>query len=162
MTNLLILKMLHADLEAFAADAGGKVSASGTFVESLDLLAVNPAGFLAIIEWQGEDAATEDEFTGVMRNDIGIYVAINAGIQAKPGAALWISPQGRTLLERCNSVRDRVREIVFTDNEETTRRFNYRGARQVLLPDGTPLRAFRLDFTIHNALPDPQYRNVNP
>ncbi len=100
MTNLLILKMLHADLEAFAAEAGGKVSASGTFVESLDLLAINPTGFLAIIEWQGEEAATEDEFTGVMRNDIGIYVAINAGTSANTATRAASSPRFKSILDQ--------------------------------------------------------------
>ncbi|MEI6035858.1 MAG: hypothetical protein WCS65_16450 [Verrucomicrobiae bacterium] len=162
MDNIAILQALYDDVQAYADAHGGQAAASGTFVESLEILSARPSGFLAVVEWQGEDAASDDEWAGVMRNDIGIYVAINAGLQAKPGAALWLSPSGRTLLERTNAVRDRVREIVFTDNEDTSRRFNYRGAKQVLLPDGTPLRAFRLEFQIHNALPEPEYRNVNP
>lgn len=162
MNNVLILQTLHADLRAWAKPLGGEVSASGTFVESLDLLLQRPQGFLAIIEWQGEESASEDEFTGVVRSDLGIYVAINAGLAVKPGAALWLSEGGRTLLDRSNAVRDRVREIVLTDDESTSRYFDYRGARQVLLPDGTPLRAYRLDFQIHHAVPDPAYRNVNP
>lgn len=162
MTNVAILRTLYDDLRSWAQPLGGEISASGTFVESMDLLATKPRGFLAIIEWQGEEAASDDEFTGVVRSDLGIYVAINPGLALKPGTALWLSEGGRTLLERTNAVRDRVREIVLEDDESTSRYFNYRGARQVLLPDGTPIRAYRLDFQIHHTVADPAYRNINP
>ena len=162
MTNITILQAVYSDLASWAGPLAGEVSASGTFVESMEVLLAKPTGFLVIIEWQGEEASTEDEWTGVMRAELGVYVAVNVGLQVKPGAGVWMSPAGRTLLERTNAVRDRIREITFPDDQDTTRIFNYRGSKQVLLPDGTPLRAFRLEYDIHYALPEVDCRNVNP
>jgi len=162
MTNITILKAVYEDLASWALPLSGEVSASGTFVESMEVLLAKPTGFLVIIEWQGEESSTEDEWTGVMRCELGVYVAVNVGLQVKPGAGVWMSPAGRTLLERTNAVRDRLREITLPDDGDTTRCLNYRGAKQVLLPDGTPLRAFRLEWELHYALPEPEYRHVNP
>ena len=162
MENIEILQALHADLETYVEAQNGKLTISGTYVETLDLLAARPNGFLCIMEWLGEENPDEHGFIGVMNQEIGIYVAINAGLTLERGKALWASPGGKTLIEHINRIRDRVREIRFSDDEENEREFNYREARQVVTPDGIPLRAYRLLFRMHNAIKDPDYRNVNP
>ncbi len=164
MDNIDILQALHADLAPYVATHKGQLSVSGTYVETLDALSVTPQGFLVILEWLGEETTAEinQAYIGVMRQEIGIYVAHQPGLPLKQGEGLWLTPGGKTLLERCNAIRDRIREIRLPDLQETTREFDYRGARQVLTPDGLPLRAFRLEFHLHNALPEPEYRNVNP
>lgn len=162
MENIEILQALHADLAPYVAAQHGDLSISGTYVETLDLLAAKPGGFLCIMEWLGEENPDDLGFVGVMSQEIGIYVSINPGLPAQRGKALWASPGGKTLLEHINRIRDRVREIRLPDNEDTDREFNYRECRQVVTPEGIPLRAYRLLFRIHNAISDPDYRNVNP
>jgi hypothetical protein len=165
MENITILRAIHDDLQPFVeTQLKGKLSISGTYVETLDVLSVSQSGFLCIMEWLGEASTSEEgqPYVGVVRNEVGIYLAINPGLPIKRGQALWLSDTGHTLLERCNQIRDRVREIVLPDNEDTSREFDYRECRQVVTPDGIPLRAYRLAFGIFNSIPDPEYRNVNP
>lgn len=162
MENLAILQALHADLDTYVTAEKGQLTISGTYVETLDLLSANPSGFLCIMEWLGEENPDEQGYIGVMSQEIGIYVSINPGLPSQRGKALWTSPGGKTLLEHINRIRDRVREIRLPDDEETDREFNYRECRQVVTPDGIPLRAYRLLFRMHNAIKDPDYRNVNP
>lgn len=161
LDNLTFLRVLYSDLNAFAAPLGGKVSATGTYVETLELL-INPTGFLVILEWSGEENPAEQGDLGIVTQDIAVYVGINPGLPATSGKALWLSEGGRTLLERVNSVRDRIREIRLPDLEEAERDFNYRDCRQVVTPEGVPLRAYRLLFRITNAIPDPVYRDIEP
>lgn len=163
MSTLQILTLLHGDLDPFVSQHGGQLSVSGTYVETLEVLTAGPRGFLCILEWLGEDNPSDanQAYIGIMRQEIGIYIAIHPGLPLRRGESLWLSADGRTLLERTAQVRDRIRQIRLEDDQGSTREFDYRGSRQVLTPDGLPLRAYRLEFHIHNALPDPAYRNVN-
>lgn len=162
MENIDILKALHDDLQPYVAEHKGTLTISGTYVETLDLLSASPSGFLAIMEWLGEENPDDQGFIGVMSQEIGIYVAMNPGLPMQRGQAIWASPGGKTLLEHINRIRDRIREIRLPDTEDTDREFNYRECRQVVTPEGIPLRAYRLLFRLHNAIADPDYRNVNP
>lgn len=162
MENIAILQALHADLAEYITDQRGELSISGTYVETLDLLSARPSGFLCVLEWLGEENPDEHGFIGIMNQEIAIYTAINPGLPAQRGTSLWASPGGKTLLEHINRIRDRVREIRLPDDEDTDREFNYRECRQVVTPDGIPLRAYRLLFRLHNAIKDPAYRNLNP
>ena len=162
MENIAILQALHADLADYVTAQKGELAISGTYVETLDLLSAKPSGFLCVMEWLGEENPDEQGISGVMSQEVGIYVAINPGLPAQRGQALWASPGGKTLLSHLNRIRDRVREIRLPDDEETDREFNYRECRQVVTPSGIPLRAYRLLFKLFNAIKDPDYRNVNP
>jgi hypothetical protein len=162
VTNISILTHLHADLSAAVAADSGELSISGTYVETLEALAAAPRGYLCILEWLGEESVAEPNqaFLGIMRQELGIYLALNPGLTMRRGEALWLSESGRTLLHRAGAIRDRIREIRLEDDSQSTREFDYRGARQVLTPEGFPLRAYRLEFHIHNALPEPLYRDI--
>lgn len=162
MDNVSLLLALHADLAPFVAAKKGKLLVSGTYVETIEILGATPNGFLCIIEWLGEENPDPENDLGVVRQEIGLYLAINPGLTLNKGEVLWLSENGKTLIERCNQIRDRIREIVLPDDEANDRNFEYRECRQVVTPDGIPLRAYRLLFQIQNALPEPDYRNVNP
>lgn len=165
MDNTTILRALYHDLQPLVETTlKGKLSISGTYVETLDVLAVSQSGFLCIMEWLGEASISPEDqpYVGGVRNEVGIYLAINPGLPIKKGQALWLSDTGYSLLDRCNQIRDRVRSIRLPNNDDTSREFDYRECRQVVTPDGIPLRAYRLAFGIINALSDPEYRNINP
>jgi len=163
MENIDLLLTLHGDLKPFIeATHKGKLTVSGTYVETIDVLSVSPASFLCILEWLGEEAQDPENDLGIARQEIALYLAINPGLAIKKGEVLWLSENGKTLLERCNQIRDRVRQIRLRDDEENDRTFTYRECRQVVTPDGIPLRAYRLLFNIDNALTDPAYRDLNP
>lgn len=161
MKNIDLLKVLAADLESFAADNSARLSLTGTYVESLDALAARPQGSLIILEWRGEENPDSDNDHGVMRHEIGIYIAMNTGLKLKQGDSLWASADGKSLLERSQKVRDRVRSILLADDDESERTFYYRGCAQVVTPEGMPLRAYLLTFHITAAITEPEYRNIN-
>lgn len=162
-----ILRLVHRDLKPYVEDdLGGRLSVSGTYVETLEVLTTGPRGFLCIMEWLGEDSFAEDNqpYIGVVRFELGIYVAVNPGINgggARPGEGLWLSESGRTLLDRVEQVRARVREIRLEHDETHSREFDYRSCRQVLTPDGLPLAAYRMEFGLIHSLHVDDYRNLN-
>jgi hypothetical protein len=161
MKNIDLLKVLAADLESYASDNNARLSISGTYVESLDALAARPSGSLIILEWRGEENPDPDNDFGVVRHEIGIYIAMNTGLKLKTGESLWASADGKSLLERSHKVRDRVRSIVLADDDDSERSFSYRGCNQVVTPEGVPLRAYLLTFQIMAAITQPEYRNIN-
>lgn len=158
-----ILRIVHRDLDPFVKDLGGRLSVSGTYVETLDLLMTGPRGWLCILEWLGEESLAEDNqpYIGIVRFEMGVYVAVNPGRPGEPGAGLWLSETGRTLLDRIEQVRARIREITLEADETQSREFDYRACRQVLTPDGLPLSAYRMEFSLVHSLPQPEYRNLN-
>lgn len=163
MTTAQILRCVHKDLSRIVVPPEGQLSVAAHYVETLDLLTSGPRGFLVILEWAGEESKTQDEQAlGVTKTEIGIYVAANPGLPVQPGSNLWLSKDGTTLLDRVEAIRERVRSIELIEDGSTTREFDYQGARQVLTPDGLPLRAFRLEFTLTHCLPGVDLRPVNP
>jgi len=161
MDNVILLRAVYNDLEPFAKKLGGTLRGSATLSESLNILLAKPKGFVSIIEWLSDDDCAGDDFSGIVTTGIGIYVGQNVATALDTAAPLWLSSDGRALLENSNKIRDRVREITWIDETDTTQKnLIFRSAKQVILPDGTPLRCVRIEFAVDHTLPQPEYRFV--
>lgn len=163
MTILALLQALYADLLPWVRSQSGQLSVAGSYVEVLDVLTAGPRSWLCILEWMGEESLAPDDaqpYHGVMRQSLACYCAIPQGLRPAPGEHLWLSASGRTLIERTEALRDRIRAIRITPPGHSTSELHYRGCAQVLTPEGLPLAAMRLEFALITALPQPDYRDV--
>lgn len=156
-----LLTELRADLEPWVAKKKGTVSIALDPYNFLELLAESPAGWRAVLHWEGEANPSDNAQAGCFcPQKISIGITKNLGLVAKKDEALVKSLLGNpAFLKLQADLRDRVRGYVWP--EQTTERYMlYKGADPVSLPDGTPLAAMRLNFELTIGLPPVEYRNL--
>jgi len=145
------LAAVQADLEPFIeADKGSVFMAADPF-HALEILAASPAAYFVVILDKGEETETNGPIQWLVPK-VGLYVAQQKGFQANPGA--HIIP----LSQRCENARDRVLSKVH-DPEESDKHPEYLGKSLVTLPDGMPLAAYELNFSLRVSGPSLTYRS---
>ncbi len=148
-----LLQFLHDDLAVFVKEQRGTLSVAADPYHFLELLAEAPSGWRLVLAWNGdENQATDGPPVAINRNELHIGVTCNLGLTAKPGEAIMKKRPGGapSLLKLVQLTRERVRTLVFPAGT-TSERAMYLGADPAILPDGTPLKGFRLRFSITTA-----------
>ncbi len=156
-----ILQELRADLEPWARDHAGLVTLARDPYHFLELLAESPAGWRIVLHWDGEDNTGDNAQAGAFcAQRLSLGISANLGLTAKPNEALVTPTASRAaLLRLVADTRDRVRGYTWPDRT-TSRYLLYRRALPVVLPEGVPLAAYKLDFELIIALPPVEYRNL--
>lgn len=156
-----MLAELERDLSPWVRSQKGVLSLARDPYHFLELLAESPAGWRAVLHWDGEANPGDDGRTGVFATQkLSLGLTKNLGLTAKPDEALVKKALANPAFLRLVAlVRERVRSYVWPD-EVTSRYTLYTGCDPVVLPDsGLPLAAYRLNFELSIALPPVEYRN---
>lgn len=149
-----LLLELHAALVPWLAARKGVVSIAADPYNFLELLADGPSGCRVVLHWGGETNPADDARTGCFpANRIEVGITGNLGLEARPEMALIAGNAVRpAFLETVAAVREVVRSHLF--REDISTKFPlYKGCEPVVLPEGMPLRAYRLNFEITLGLP---------
>lgn len=160
MDDEKILQGIKAELDAFAKPLGGRVSVARDPFDVLELLTVGPAGFLLILHDAGDDRVDlgldetmglddEDNVQEPVRMDIEVSVGYGLGLDAARDWRLIAGKGNRPGLPgRCRALRAMLLGLKFKDDEESLRRLRYEGRKAVVTPDGVPLAAYRMRFSL--------------
>ena len=157
-----LLGELHDELSPWVRTQKGTLSIARDPYHFLELLAESPAGWRAVLHWDGEINPSDEERAGVFaRQRISIGITANLGLRFDTDSALVKSTAARpALLSIVAAVRERVRGYVWPEgitNEVTL----YAGCEAVTLPEAdVPLAGYRLNFELIIALPPVEYRNL--
>jgi hypothetical protein len=149
-----LLLELHEDLSAFMAANRGHLSVAGEMYDFLQLLTESPAGWRVVLLWEGEENPGDNAEAGCFAaNKFSLGVTANLGMTASPEIGLIKPSASRpALLQLVAAVRDWTRGHVFRQGVSTKYPL-YKGADPVVLPDGMPLKAYRLRFELTLGLP---------
>ena len=92
MTPPRLLHLLAAQLDGPVAAEGGRLHVCGTPDDTLELLAVSPEGWRAVLQWQGHDPLPDTRGTG-KTGRFAIVVQTARGLRADRGADAWRPPE---------------------------------------------------------------------
>ena len=154
MTIDVLVKKLYDALATWAKPQGLKVSLARDPFDSLEVLAVGPAEALIVVSWAGDAPVDpvmgpDDDLTGAVEHSLEIIVGQGLGLEFIKDWRL-IAGRGnrKSLLSRVDQVRKFVLSLVYPDDQETLGRFEYKGTEPFTTPEGIPLAAFRMRFSI--------------
>jgi len=151
---------LRGALEDWARPLKGNVSVARDPIDVLSLLVTGPRGFILVLHYAGgtlrsdiaadESSGTDAETVNAVGDErfeiaIGQAMGLSAGKDMNIFAAIADRP---ALMRRVNDLRARVTALLFPDDGSTLRRFRWTGTDPLMLPDGTPLAAYKLTFVI--------------
>ncbi|MDF3129279.1 hypothetical protein P0Y35_08735 [Kiritimatiellaeota bacterium B1221] len=145
------LKVLYDDLKALVEPMPGRVFMARDPYHALELLVASPAAFFCVVLDKG-DAPDQHGPVVWLNQQVGIFVAQNRGLEVDESKTLL------SLTERCELVRDRVLSKVYpaATSEQHPK---YQGKNLVTLPDGMPLSAYELNFSLRLAGSNITYRS---
>jgi hypothetical protein len=136
----------------------GSISMAKDPFHPLEILAQSPRGMRLIVAYGGgpSQAVEQNPNAAILEHQISIYLGYSLGLTAAPDAALAIGTDDRpAMLDVISVVDQRVRSLMLPD-EVTSRLFRLGGIFDVIMPDGVPLAAQRLQYKIDGLMPDPE------
>jgi hypothetical protein len=152
-TPATLIGLVHDALKPWLVARKGLLAVAGDPYNFLELLAESPSGWRVTLHWAGEKNPGDNEHAGCFPiNAFDVGISINPGLTATPDLAMFKPTADRSaLLELVSDVRDFIRALNFAPGASTLRAL-YRGADPVALPNGVPLRAYRLQFEVQIGL----------
>lgn len=147
-----LLTYVRDDLALWVRGQKGLLSVASDPWNFLELLAESPAGWRCVLHWHGDNNETPDTPAAFLKNEFHLGVTCNLGLTATPGEQIAKKRAGGTpsLLSLVGLTRARLRSLVFPDGVAESS-VTYLGCVPVVLPDGTPLAAYRLRFSLMTA-----------
>jgi len=154
MSPHLILQALYDDIGEWVAEQSGVLTIAKDPWQTLEILSERPKGFRVILHWNGDQPGSEDELHESMgcyplaRSDIELFLSKNLGLGKDRNKPSFDDGDDVSLAELVSTLRSRVLSLTFPDDGETLGRFRYDGCDPVITPDGWPLTAYKLRFSI--------------
>lgn len=155
-----IILPLKESLERFAK-GWGHVSVAKDPFNVYEQLTQGPDGTLIVLHWDGDASAGQSRMSPIVDNRIEVYVGRNRGLTLNPNESLLkkdLVYGGNPLYESASDVREHLRAFDFNtvasvDETQHERSLSYAGAESVALPEGLPMAATKLTFTLITSLP---------
>lgn len=147
-----LIKAIADDLTPFVVGLKGVCELAADEWLALQKLATGPAGFLAVVLYDGDaEGQGSLEQEPLIKAEFSVFVEVNTGLDAKPGAALTdANAAGRPgLLDLCWRMRERVISRTVSA-EDCDTHATYTGMASVAVPTEQgrmPLQCYRLRFT---------------
>lgn len=146
-----LLRRVAADLTAWAGDIKGYVEVADDELSALDALTTlgsSPANCHLVVSWEGEKNLSDVPDVPMMEQTVSVLVSAHRGLAATVGKHQHTDTASRdSLLELVAKVTARMLGQTW-DAVTTDSWWRYKGAAVARLPDGTPLRAYKLTFTL--------------
>jgi len=149
-----IVKKLADALATWGGSRSIRVSVARDPFDVLEVLTIGPEAALLIVQWDGDETedpelSEDDATTGPARNNNNIIVGQGLGLDLKRDWRL-IAGRGtrKSVLQRLDETRAFALSILYPADETSLRRLRYRGCEPMVTPDGIPLAAYRLKFSL--------------
>jgi len=149
-----IVKKVADALTTWGATRSVRVSAARDPFDVLEVLTVGPEAALLIVQWDGDEPedpelSEDDAMTGPARHNINLVVGQGLGLDVKRDWRL-IAGRGtrKSVLQRVDETRAFALSLLFPADETSLRRLRYRGCEPMVTPEGIPLAAYRLKFSL--------------
>ena len=161
-----ILLHIQGDVEPWAKRRKGVLSLAGDPGQLLDLLSDAPNSFRVVLMWGGDDPQGELEESGIVTNELQVWLIRAKGLKATPGEYLVQSTPGGApaFLLLLSDLRKRLRSLAFWPEEEVTYgRMLYRGCKPYPNPElafDLPTVGYVLKFSLDSVVPHEELRNV--
>lgn len=144
-----ILSKLREHLKDWVARNKGTLSIAEDAWHVLELLGETPVGFRLILHWAGDRNAADDIDDGIDNHQLEVIVTKNRGLMIKKGDNLLEPRAGVALLTLIGQVKAKVKASFDLWEEGLTGgELEYRGCEVVTTPDGVPLDAYRLRWSL--------------
>ncbi|BET67207.1 hypothetical protein ASA1KI_21250 [Opitutales bacterium ASA1] len=157
-----LLQTVHDDLAPWVRARRGLLSVAADPYQFLEVLAEAPQGWRAVLHWAGDESGGSHPLEGAfVDHELHLGISANPGLTIAADVALFGPRAGNTpaILRLVALARAHVRGLVLRTPEEDTEQYlHYRGCAPVVMPEGIPLRAYRLRFTVTAALTPVAYR----
>ena len=150
-----LLIALEGAVAAWAAENHSKVSIAVSRYHALEILAQNVPGARLVVHWGGDEDENDNQYAGITKNVLTVFVAYNRGLGATPGKELVEGRDGgKSLLKMVSEIRAIVRGIEFSNPDDETTNVTpwYRGAVPAQTPSGMNLDAYEMTFWLWAAL----------
>lgn len=158
---------LAADLDQWTKEQGGQFHVARDPLHPYVILAgAASSGFVVILSYAGGQALNKEQHPHGMRDAaIELFLGHPMDLRSDPGAWLFKNDgTGDSMLKRMDALQDRVLTICFDNGDRRDKAYaEYGGEESATLPDGTPLRAFKLrvSWPIPITITDANYRFLN-
>lgn len=150
-----ILEKIHDGFDGYATESKARLRVARDPFDVLEILFAGPQGLLLIFNYAGGERSDEAEISEaeenypIARERIEIVVGHGANIDPASEWKLLLGNVDRAgLLERVSDVRARALSLVFPEQGESLQRLEYQGCAPVETPNGLPLAAYRLTFSL--------------
>lgn len=144
-----IITKLQTQLAAWVTAKKGLLSIAEDPWHVLELLAETPVGFRVILHWAGDRNAADDIDDGIDNHTVEVIVSKNRGLAAKRGDHLVEPRAGVALLVLVGQVKAKIKgSFALWEQEITQGEIEYRGCEPVTTPEGVPLDAYRLSWSL--------------
>jgi hypothetical protein len=152
-----LLLLIQGALQAFAQNlsGGGTVSIATDPFNVFELLGVGSRNYMLILHWAGDENVNDYDLIPMLRHRIELVFGANLGLAVQPDGALLAGNQNRPpIYQSLDDVRALMLGFRFS-GDQTEPLFAYVRAEPVVTPQGMPLAAFRLLFTLRALPPSP-------
>jgi len=160
ITPAELLAIVHDGLKPLAEHWKGEISLATNPFEVIEMLAHAPGTPRIVILWEGEADATggpgQSPQGGIVIHTVSLIISANRGLPFWQGGPLAsIATDTPSILERLAELRTAALGIAFPGGS-TRGRFFYLGAESETTPEGLPLDAYRLRFSLTAKINLPQ------
>ena len=160
MKSEAITQAIHTKLQAYARDNKGRASVARDPFDVMEVLWAGPEGFLIVLHEAGDDPedmglseSDADSIPNPIRDRMEVTVGYGLGLDVNRDWRLIAGKGNRPgLLGHVRAVRAQMLALVFPDDEEQFRRLRYDGREAVTTPEGVPLAAYRMKFSLVETL----------
>lgn len=159
LTPADLLNTLRQHLAPWVAEHKGRLSLAKDPYHVIEILSEAPAGFRVILHWTGDEQLGDLPQQPLCTHQVDVILSFNLGLTAEPSAALVEARNNRPpLYGLLNDLRRRVLGCNYAP-DISAEYLMYRGTEPVVMPEGLPLAAYRIQFSLDAALPEPTYVN---
>jgi len=128
-----------------------------------ELIAGGPNGLCVVLSWAGASPLGNEEAEGLTlaTQKLDVFLSYNPGLSVAPDDALVKGTDTRpSLLKLVGLLSRRILSMKFSDESDVRPYFRWAGTSPVTAPDGTPLRAFRMQFELDTDVEEPQPQEI--
>jgi hypothetical protein len=153
-----LMAAIHADFSRWASTQRGKVYIARDLENAMTLLDNNPAGWTAVLHWEGDvTAGTGTRRGGVVENNLRVFLKANLGPSAQPDIAL-INPtaaRATPVMDTISVVRKRLLQYTFPGVRSPGDRLAYKGCSDQASIGGYLVAVYSLLFGIFSVIDVP-------
>ena len=144
-----LLTAVRDGLAPLAEHWEGAISLATNPFEVIEMLAQSPGTPRIVILWEGEADATGGQRPGgIVTHTVALIISMNRGLPIWSGQVVsGAAADTPSILERLAELRTAMLSIAFPGGS-TSQRFFYLGADSETTPEGLPLDAYRLRFSL--------------
>lgn len=144
-----LMHLIAGRLAPWCEARAAKCQVAGDVWHVLDVLSASPQGLIAVLYWSGDEDNGQE--MGLCVQDIRLVLSRNKGLGADPGSNLTGTATKEALFDLVDDLRAWMRGGAFP-KDATSQVLDYKGTSPFVMPEGAPLDAYEMRFSITAAI----------